>query len=220
VLLLVGLEVSPKAGHFLAFGVEREVEHRGRSEAEICAAVASEGGLGFPAHPFSEGSWISTRIAPSHGWADLDGCEITGIELWSAVTEAVERCASPRALLSFLRHPEEAMDHPPRRNLREWDRLCQRRRVVAIGGLDAHQTGVRLPGGRVLTPLPNVRFFRMLRTHVLLDHAPARRLEEDRALVFNALREGRCYLARDSLAPAGGFGFVAESNDQMLPMGG
>ena len=45
------------------------------------------------------------------------------------------------------------------------------------------------------------RSFRHIRTHVLIDGEPSRES------VFAALREGRCYIAMDSLAPARGFTF-------------
>jgi len=220
VLVLVGMEISPKGGHFLALGIDRPIEHAGRSEREICAAVAAAGGLGFPAHPFSEGSRISRTIGRPHPWRELEDCPTTGIELWSLVTEAAEHCRTPRELVGFIRRPEQALDHPPQRNLREWDRLCQRRRVVAIGGLDAHQSGLRLPGGRVLSPMPNSRFFRMLRTHVLCDGVPNGDVAHDRALVLGALRAGRCFLGRDSLASARGFRFYASGADGPVWMGG
>ncbi len=86
VLLIVGEEVSPSGGHFLAFGIEGEIDHAGASERDITAAVAAAGGLGFPAHPFSEGSRISKRIGRPHGWSDFDAPDYTGIELWSLAT--------------------------------------------------------------------------------------------------------------------------------------
>jgi hypothetical protein len=63
------------------------------------------------------------------------------------------------------------------------------------------------------------RSFRHLRTHVLCEELPSGELERDRAQVLDALREGRCYLAMDSLAPARGFSFWAEGRGQTLPMG-
>src|SRR5882672_10719341 len=39
VFLLVGTEVSPKQGHYLAFGVDEEIPHAGRAAREIAAAV-------------------------------------------------------------------------------------------------------------------------------------------------------------------------------------
>src|SRR3954449_4502059 len=46
VLVLVGEEVSPRGrNHYLAFGIEEEVRHRGMSPSEICAAVRERGGF-------------------------------------------------------------------------------------------------------------------------------------------------------------------------------
>src|SRR5262249_28249652 len=87
VTLLVGTEVSPKGGHYLAFGVDGEIAHDGRSALEIAAAVRAAGGVGFAAHPFSTGGrmlvpGLARRIVLPHGWPALDdpsGCD--GIEL-------------------------------------------------------------------------------------------------------------------------------------------
>lgn len=218
VLLLVGVEISPRGGHLLAFGPEEEIDHHGRSESEICSIARERGALTFPAHPFSGGSRISRRVGRPHRWPGLDDDEYTGIELWSLLTEAAEACASIAELIAFLRNPQNGLDGPPARNLAEWDRLCRRRRTVAIGGLDAHESGIRL-GSRVLSPLRNRKVFRLLRTHVLCDGFPTGRLEDDRKLVYEALAEGRCYLAADVLADPKGFEFWAESGDGRLEMG-
>jgi hypothetical protein len=98
----------------------------------------------------------------------------------------------------------------------EWDRLCRSRRVVAIGGLDAHQIGVRFRGRVPLRLMGYARSFRQLRTHVMCTALPSGSLSEDRELVYDAMREGRCYIAVDSLAPARGFSFWADGN---VPMG-
>jgi hypothetical protein len=97
----------------------------------------------------------------------------------------------------------------------EWDRLCRRRRVVAIGGLDAHQIGKRIGPFVPLRLMGYHRSFRFLRTHVLCCEPPTGELEHDRGQVYDALRDGRCYLAMDSLGPPAGFAFAAGS----LPMG-
>src|SRR5918998_1565717 len=47
-LVLAGEEVSPQGeNHFLAFGVERPIDHSGLSAAQICAAVRTADGFGF-----------------------------------------------------------------------------------------------------------------------------------------------------------------------------
>ena len=138
VLVLVGEEVSPPdRNHFLAFGLEREIDHRGLDGEGVCLAVSEAGGFGFAAHPFSRGSerFSRARGMPFDG---IDCPVLDGIELWSFVTDTGESLGSLRDVLRFVVAPGRVVDHPPERNVREWDRLCRERRVVAIGGLDAH----------------------------------------------------------------------------------
>jgi PHP domain len=115
IALLVGTEVSPKQGHYLAFGVDREIPHLGRSALQIAAAVRDAGGVGFAAHPFSRGGrmlvpGLARRIVLPHGWPALDdprGCD--GIELWSLTTDAAEAWRTPTEAVRWLRDPERAI---------------------------------------------------------------------------------------------------------------
>ena len=178
VLVLAGHEVSPKAGHLLVFGIDEVIAHAGRSEGEICAAVRAAGGIAFAAHPFSEGSRMSKTIAPPHGWSRLDDAACGGIELWSLTSDAAEAWRTPWEAVAFLRDPMAHLGGPPADHLRAWDALCRTRRVPAIGGLDAHQHGIRV-GGRVRSPMPHARYFALLQTHVLLSRPPTGELEPD-----------------------------------------
>ena len=161
---------------------------------------------------------MSKTIAPPHGWKLLDDPVCGGIELWSLTSDAAEAWRTPREAVAFLRDPMRTLSGPPARHLEIWDRLCLRRRVPAIGGLDAHQRGIRLRG-RVRSPMPNARYFAMLQTHVLLPSAPAGDLTVDGAAVYEALGEGRCYLSFEALAPGRGFRFWAEADSSAAPMG-
>jgi hypothetical protein len=214
VLVCVGEEVTQRPGHhYLAFGVDHPIDHHGMAPEEVVRAVAAAGGVGFAAHPFSVGSPLLSRV-PAAGWLDPTPREATGLELWSMVTDATERLRSWRDVARFLLAPGAApqMDHPREEALRAWDRAGASRRVVAIAGLDAHQFGLRLPGGHVIAPVSYKRSFELLRTHVLLERPTSGDADADRAAVYDALREGRCYIARDALAPAGGFRFWAEGS--------
>jgi hypothetical protein len=209
VLVLVGEEITPPdRDHFLAFGVAREVT-RYQQAAGICAAVARAGGFGFAAHPFSSGFERLGRAGMP--WTELDCDGLDGLEVWSFVTDTAEALGSIRDLLRFVAMPERVLDHPPRRNLAEWDRLCRLRRVVGIAGIDAHQIGIRLRGRVPLRLMSYARSFRHLRTHVLCDELPNGRFEHDRDQIYSALRAGHCYMSVDSLAPPRGFTFTAAS---------
>ena len=219
VLVVVGEEISPRGGHLLALGTSEEIPHAGRSELELCRQVDAVGGLAIAAHPFSEGSRMSRTIGRPHPWPALDDPCCHGVELWSLTTDLAESWRSPREAVSALRRPERALSGPPPWHLRRWDELCRARRVVAIGGLDAHQPGIRIRG-RVRSIMPHGRWFRFLRTHLLLDAPLSGRDVDDVAVVLAAVREGACYLARIDIGDPSGFAFSAEADDgRFLPMG-
>jgi hypothetical protein len=220
VLLLVGTEVSPyRRNHYLAFGLEEPIDHSGLTPAEIVRRVNEAGGFGFAAHPFSRGSQRFKRGGQGMPWGDLEAEGYTGIELWSFVTDTAERVNSIGDLVRFVTTPQRFLDHPPQRNLEQWDVLCRRRRCVALGGADAHQIGIRVAGRVPLRLMAYKRSFRHLRTHLLVDEPLRRELGPDRAAVFGALRAGHAFLAVDSVAPANGFRFWAEGEPGSLTMG-
>jgi hypothetical protein len=208
VLVLVGHEVSPKdRNHYLTFGVDRVVDHEGLSPAEVAAAVRDAGGFGFAAHPFSVGNPRLGRAAKAMPFDDLASAD--GVELWNFVGDSGEQFDGWRDALRFLADPMGRMPDLPQRNLDEWDRLGAARRVPAIGGLDAHQVGKRIAGHVPLRLMSYRRSFRMLTTHVLVPEPLSGDAAADRAMVFDALRNGRIYIARDWIAPARGFSFTA-----------
>jgi hypothetical protein len=210
VLVLVGVEVSPPGrNHYLAFGLDAPIDHRGMEAADVVQAVRDAGGFGFAAHPFSKGS-ERFRQGPIP-WTDLS--PVDGIEVWSFVSDIAERIDSIPRALRFLARPERFAVDPPEESLREWDRLNRERQVVGIGGVDAHQFGKRIAGRWVVRLMGYRRTFRQLRTHVLVHELPTRDLDHDRAQVYDALREGRCYIAVDHLARPAGFAFWEEAAD-------
>jgi hypothetical protein len=204
VLVLVGEEVSPKdQNHYLAFGIDEVIDHSGMKPADIAAAVRDAGGFGFAAHPFSRGNPALGRAAKAMPWRDLQ-C-VDGIELWNFVGDSGEQFAGWRDAVRFLRAPMRNMPDLPQHNLDEWDRLGQVRRVAMIGGLDAHQVGKRIAGRVPVKLMSYERSFRMLTTHALVPSSLTGDVAADRTMVFDALRAGRTYVARDWLAPARGF---------------
>jgi hypothetical protein len=190
VLLLVGTEVSPREGHYLAFGVTHEIAHAGRSALGIAEAVRAAGGIGFAAHPFSAGGHmlvpgLARRIVRPHGWPALaDPRGYDGVELWSLTTDAAEGWRTPGEAVRWVRDPQAAVAKgPPADHLRRWDELSAHRRVPAVGGLDGHQPGIRLRRC-VHSPLSHASTFDLFPTHLLCDRPLTGELEFDRATML------------------------------------
>lgn len=205
VLVIVGEEITPvDRDHYLAFGIDKPVSRRLPPE-QACAAVRDAGGFGFAAHPWSPGSELFKR--GGYPYTALDCDALHGVELWSIVGDTAAQFHSRFDLVRFLARPNRFVKRPPEVNMRAWDRLCSARRTVALGGLDAHQIGIRVGRWVPLRLMGYHRTFRILRTHVVAEPTPE--------AVLEALREGRCYLARDALADATGFTFGSDA----APMG-
>jgi hypothetical protein len=222
VVVVVGTEVSPRGGHYLAFGVDREIPHAGRSALEIAEAVRDAGGVGVAAHPFSRGGHmlapaVARHVVRPHGWPALDdprGCD--GIELWSLTTDAAEAWRTPGEAVRWLRDPEHAIAAgPPAHHLRAWDTLSARRRLPAIGGLDGHAPGVRIRG-RVRSPLSHARTFGLLRTHLLCERPLTGEPETDGRTIIGALSAGAAWLTCPCVAPAHGARLWAERADAAI----
>jgi hypothetical protein len=218
VLVLVGEEVSPsRGGHYLAFGIDRVIDHKGLDGHAIIEQVNERGGFGFLSHPFSKGSERFNRSPMS--WSAMDATGYTGLELWSFVTDGAEKISRIGDIFRFIATPGRFVDQPPSVNLETWDRLCVARRCVALGGIDAHQIGIRI-GDRVpLRLMAYKRSFRYLRTHLLVEAPLRSEIENDREAVYGALRAGHAYIAMDSLFPASGFRFSAKTGNKELIMG-
>jgi hypothetical protein len=214
VLVIVGEEVSPRRqNHYLAFGLERPIDHGGLEAQEIVDRVIEAGGFGFLSHPFSRGSERFKRAGQGMPWRDLECSGYVGLELWSFLTDSAELVGSIPQLVRFIVAPGRFLDHPPQANLERWDALCRRRRCVALGGVDAHQVGIRVRGRVPLRLMSYKRSFRHLHTHLLADRPLIGDLDRDREALFGALRAGRAYLAVDSVVPARGFRFWAEASE-------
>ena len=203
VLVITGHEVTSADGHLLAFGLDDVVAHEGRTARQLADEVRDRGGFGIAAHPWSAGNPNIRRVGNGMPWGDVDAAD--AVELWSIVTDSVEQARSIPDVLRFVAAPDRWLAHPPRGRLAAYDTLTAARRVVAIGGLDAHQVGVQVGEHVPLRLMGYTRTFRLQRTRVILDDG----VRVCETAILGALRAGRCYLARDSLAPGAGFALEA-----------
>lgn len=213
-LVLVGEEVSPSQGnHYLALGIEKPINPEGMDTQKYIDEVKRQGGLGFIAHPDSQGK--RSLLLKKRPWTAWEAKDFTGLELWSYMYDWLVPITLFNLPYYFL-YPARAIKGPSKKALRRWDKFAQERPVVAIGGADAHARHI-IPGG-ILKLFPYRQIFSTIRTHIL---APPFQLDRDhdRSLIYSALQKGHNYLSHDYLAEASGLMFRAKAKNKEAIMG-
>lgn len=220
-LLLVGCEINDKENrnHYLAFGIDEAFSTRTPAKKYV-AKVKELGGIGFLAHPHEK---RKHKEHPAYPWIEWDTEDFTGIEIWNHMSEWVENLTEENKYRSFL-HPLRTIMAPPKETLKVWDELNQKRKVIAIGGIDAHAHKYNLVGLLEVEIFPYKVLFKSIRTHILIDEAvkkgkTAKDIETAKWQIYNSLKDGRCFVANDYVAESKGFRFYGESNRIKYQMG-
>lgn len=220
-LLLVGCEINDKENknHYLAFGINEAFSTRTPAKKYV-SKVNELGGIGFIAHPHEK---RTHKEHPAYPWVDWEIDDFTGIEIWNHMSEWVENLTEENKYRSFL-HPLRTITAPPKETLKVWDELNLKRRVVGIGGIDAHAHKYNLVGFIEVEIFPYKVLFKSIRTHVLLEKElkkgkSQKDIETAKWMIYNALRDGKCFVANDYVADSRGFRFYAEQSGKIYHMG-
>jgi len=223
-LLLVGEEVHnvrrmPQANHLLVYGVEQEMAPYtfGSSETLIQTILEREG-LCYIAHPIEKRSPISPELA-AIPWADWPIQGISGLEIWNYMSEFKGLLWSKPVALIYGLQPAWGIRGPYRSTLRLWDELLSKgQHLAALGGADAH--GITYQWGPIhRTLFPYEYLFRCVNTHILTQGPLTGDLDHDKALIYEALRTGRTWVAYDLPHTTRGFRFIAHSGADQANVG-
>jgi len=221
-LLLVGEEIHdtkrvPQANHYLAFDIEKHIRGDHTAPQDVIDAVNAQGGFGFIAHPF-EHSPLFTK-EPDLPWLDWEATGYAGLEIWNYMSEFKSYLHNRQRALLLVLCPPIAITGPFPKTLARWDELLSHRRTAAIAGTDVHGNTYNLgPLRRAI--LPYEHCFRAVRTHIITSQPLKRELEHDRALVYQALKNGSCFVAYDAIGDSRGFRFTALGGGSSAAMGG
>jgi hypothetical protein len=211
VLVLVGLEMGVRFHHYLAYDLkERKAQHN-LSAQETINAVLEQDGFGFLAHPFERGMPFAEKSV-AYTWNDLSVTGYTGVSIWNFTSRWKERVKTLFHGIVFLALRTETLKGPSRKTLDFWDRECQKRRVVAIGGSDAHGTTFKW-GPLSLTPFSYQYLLNSINIHLMLKEKLSGSFEEAKKEIYEAMKNGRLFIAHENLGPARGFRFDFVSTD-------
>ena len=222
VLLLVGQEVHdqariPQKNHLLIFNTNRDLATFGHDPQRVVNAAHEAGAMSFIAHPtdlaapaFSEGD-IS--------WEAWEVTGFTGLELWNGLSEFKTYLKSLAHGLFYAYFPQFIGYRPYPEVLQKWDELLlDGKRIVAIGGSDAHAWPHSLgPLRRVIFPYDF--HFKAINTHIFTSEPLTGDSVTDRRLVYEAFENGRCFVGYDLPASTKGFVFRAQGAEKNAIMG-
>lgn len=222
VLLLVGEEIHdqdrfPQKNHLLVFGAGRELAPLADNPQAVIDAARASGGLSFLAHPVDPE--LRAFGEDDISWVDWEVSRYTGLELWNGFSELKSVARNKLQGLFYAYFPAFIARGPLPATLRIWDDLLsQGRRVVAIGGSDAHARPMSLgPLHKVIFPYEF--HFSAINTHLLVPQPLSGALEADRRMILTALAEGHCFIGYDLAASTRGFRFTAHGKDGQVLMG-
>lgn len=221
-LCLVGSEINDKENknHYLAFGINKTYSTR-TSAKEYVRKIKEDGGIGFIAHPHEKREHMKEH--PPYPWIEWDTEDFNGIEIWNHMSEWMENLTEDNKYQAFL-HPLRTITAPQKETLKLWDELNLKRKVVGIGGVDAHAHKYNLLGFLEVEIFPYKVLFKSIRTHVLLNTElihdnTEESIQNSKKAIYDALADGKCFFANDYHADSKGFRFFAEADDKIYQMG-
>jgi hypothetical protein len=173
--------------------------------------------MSFIAHPDDHAvNWIGEPAIP---WLDRYVEGFTGLEIWNTMSRFKDHIQTKRESIRAIFRPEDVLTGPHPLTLALWDQLLEMgRRVVGIGNADAH--GTTYSAGPVShTIFPYDFLFSCVNTHILTKAPLVGNVERDKALLYQALRQGRAFIAYEIPGPTRGFRFTAQGQSTSAIMG-
>jgi hypothetical protein len=222
VLLLVGQEIHdqdriPQKNHMLVFNTNRDLSHLADDPQTLINGVNDSGGLSFLAHPRDPEApaFKETDIS----WEAWEVRNYTGIELWNGLSELKTLVPTKLHGVFYAFFPRFIGHSPIHETMQRWEELlADGRRVVAIGGSDAHALHMSMgPIRRVI--FPYLFHFRTVNTHLFIPEPLTGDLPTDKKMIYDALAAGRCFIGYDLPASTRGFIFKARGLEQTAIMG-
>lgn len=216
-LLLTAEEVfdrglRPSRNHMLVLDANRELAAFAANPQQV-AKLATEGsGMAFLAHPCAATETTLGKVLPPWSVEDIpDG--FTGLEVWNSLSELQKRASNRLLARLFAWLPRLGRRGPNRAACQYWDQL------LATGETITAIAGSGLGGLQRTCPRLQHYLLQNITNHLVVPRPLSGSLEDDRKMVYDALRQGHAFIACDDLAPARGFRFNAKGREEKASIG-
>jgi len=230
-MVIVGCEINDtkNQNHYLTVGLEKlfgKFKPLSNNEfgselpaREYIRLVKEKGAAGFIAHPFEKRSTIPEH--PAYPWTEWDSEDFDGIEIWNHMSEWIEGLTDKNKFQRFF-HPLKSIVAPDPKSIKKWDELNLKRKVVAIGSVDAHAHKHKIMGYEIVI-FPYKILFKSIRTHVFVENEIVKGDNDNfsrysKEIMFS-LKKGHSFLVNHYHGDGKGFRFYAEYCDNIFNMG-
>jgi hypothetical protein len=210
-VVLIGLEIGRRNHHYLAFDIKEVKDTEDLRPQEVIDEVKRQNGFGFLAHPFEKGMPFHEKSV-AFTWDDFSVKDFTGICIWNFSSRWKEMIKTVFHGIFHLIFKTQTLKGPSRETTEFWDSICRERRVAAIGGSDAHGSMFRW-GPIKATFLSYDFLLSTINIHILLNRKISKDFVAAKMDIYDAMKEGRLFIANDRLCPAKGFKFLFISDD-------
>ncbi len=231
-MLIVGSEINDldNKNHYLVLGVNKLVgtfRDIGNNEygnelpaSKYVKEFHKLGAIGFIAHPFEKRTYFPQH--PQFPWTCWESDYFDGIEIWNHMSEWMEGLTDSNKFNRLI-HPLKSVTSPDIEAVKKWDELNLKRKVSAIGSIDAHCHKQNVLGFFTLDIFPYKVLFKSIRTNVLLDEKINPTDKESfgkfKKEIINALKDGRSFIVNNYYGDAKGFRFFAEYKGEYYNIG-
>lgn len=219
VLMLVGMEANEAHNHYLALDIAQVVPNHTDHPQKVIDAVNQQGGIGIIAHPLEYASNFLNE-GKVYNWIDWSVEGFQGIEIWNLLSQWKGSIGNfCQAVYYALINPQAALVGPYPEIMRRFDDYQQQgRRIVAFGGADAHAPGITL-GPFHFKIISYLFSFRSINMHILLEQPLSGELSADKQLIYQAFRQGACWVGNDYYQTSKGFSLSVSNGQQTWLMG-
>ncbi len=216
-LVLAGMEINEIDNHYLALDIS-ELVSNGPAQTVI-DAVNRQHGIGIIAHPDEKGSPLYDK-RKNYKWNDWLVQGFQGIEVWNYLSQFKDEVTGILKGIYLLAFPQAALKGPYRETMIRLDRYQrENHRVFAFGGSDAHGIRIKLGPIPIVTISAYDHCFKCINTHIISNKKINGKVENDRQIVYEALRMGRFWISLDYYKSSRGFEFTICSPEKTWWMG-
>jgi hypothetical protein len=211
VLVIIGYEINDEndLNHYLVFNLLEELPFD-LTPIDYVNEVDARGGFGVIAHPDEKRTFM--KKYPAYPWTVWESDKYHGIEIWNQMSEWMEGLTHLNKFWRIL-HPRRSIISPLKETLDKWDAVNKKRKVVGIGGVDAHAHIYKVLGLIHITVFRYKIIFKTIRTHILTKEALSGEgdYSHDLKIITNGLLNCSCFISNYYCGDARGFRFWVEN---------